>query len=361
MNGFARLLRAAYGRGNLALDQAERLYMYMLMVVFAALGIVVLGMLANLAGSGWVCIPVAMVFATATAVTWFRPTHVALVTLTGVVARGLLSPSATTRDNALWVLKIYVDLLGKVLLYGTIILLVLGVVPFAGHAAIAFALIPGAALFALMSWQWKIPAKRLLGSIVMIGWLAAIVVRGHLLMPDAWWGHSPSFWYLGRWSWDRWLPLLMLSGALIFAIGYFWGDAARKSAMPIVLGILALFLLVPYVVNAPLVRGIGYELLGTPEYVSATPSEMQLPVATSDTNQWAQVAMAPDGKSMLFQETRLTRLRFAGHGFTVMCIWSSKEAQPSPFANRCPHNHVGLLYLRNNTDRENYPGYAFAE
>lgn len=355
------LLRAAYGHGRLTLDEADRLYTWLVLVLCGVIGLILLGLLMNLAGWGSGALALAFVFGLSTAIAWLKPSRVALVAMTGAIAGGLMAGKAGAKSMAVRFVQGYVDLLGKLLLCGAMALVVFGLVPLGGHFWAGFGVVIGAVVLALIIWQRKISAATLIvGALVAAGPLF-LMYKGGLLMPEAWLSHSPSFTTMGRWGWQRWLVMFMFGGVTIFAIGHFWGKDAKKQAIPIVLGVIALFLVVPIVVNAPWVRWIGYEVFNLPEYPSITPSDAQVPLAEGPADTWAQGVLEPHALGMLYPELKLTRVWFSGSGFTVHCLYQTgMPDRISPYKDHCPDDpQIYAARPVNLTGEKNYFGYGY--
>jgi hypothetical protein len=83
-------------------------------------------------------------------------------------------------------LSVYVDVLGKVLLWGAIFLFILGTVPFGEKPTVIFTLTAGVILLVLMDWQWHFSAK-MSRKLIYTFVVGTMIASGLMLIPGAVW------------------------------------------------------------------------------------------------------------------------------------------------------------------------------
>jgi hypothetical protein len=156
--------------------------------------VVLVGWGLNLAGLREACILLSLILAVATAIVWMDPVRLFFVTIAGAVVGALSKSPTTARTMAGKFLTAYADILGGVLLWGTIMLFILGTIPFRERPGMIFILTAGTLLLALMSWQWKIKStkSRKLLYWFVVGMMVLSVAR--LIPGPIWDKYSPFGW-----------------------------------------------------------------------------------------------------------------------------------------------------------------------
>lgn len=160
MDTVLQLFRLAYAGGAPTLAEARRLYACLILILMGAVGIVLIGWGFNLADIKWVSIFLSLLLTFLAIVFWFEPMRLAMVAVVGAVAGALPRVPGTATSVAERFLRIYVDLLGKILLWGSVLLFVLGTVPFGENPSVIFGLTAGLLLLAFIQWQWGIGGDR---------------------------------------------------------------------------------------------------------------------------------------------------------------------------------------------------------
>lgn len=196
MDTIAQLFRFAYVGGAIPLDKAQRLYRGLVWVFLGPVVMVIVGWLCNLAGLKGAVIVLSLILAALTTIVWFEPVRLALVAVVGAVAGALpnLPGNATSASVAQKFLLVYVDVFGKVLLWGSALLFTLGTIPFGENPFVIFGITAGLLLLAFMQWQWKIGSDR--GKRLFYGYVCAMIILFifSLVPGPVWEKYSPSGW-----------------------------------------------------------------------------------------------------------------------------------------------------------------------
>ncbi len=314
MESLVKLLINGLIAGRLTRHEADRLYAHLIRVLLVITGIMMMSLTCMFMGWESIAFALLLILVLATAVFWFQPSQLFLVSLTGAIAGSIETGTADgARSGAVKFLKGYVSLLRKLLFGGTLAL-----------------------------------------------WLLFLTVRAHLMVPSSWFDSPPSFEGLSIWGWQRWFWMLVFAGALTYVIGRYKGRDAGKKAGRIIFGIVAFTLVGTVILDAPPVRWLGSVLLGTPTFVSVTPSEAQVPLAQGPESHWAKGVMGPYGKSMRIPEFKLTRAWVSGAGFRILCYYQNGARQTSPYPDHCPDKQdIYEMVLLNTTGHNNEFGYGY--
>lgn len=186
MDSVIQLLRLAYAGGTLTLVQAQRLYARLIWIFVGAIGIILVGWLCNLAGWRGVSIGLSLVFTVLTIIVWFEPVRLALVAGVGAVAGATPRIPGAPVSMAGRFLSVYIDILGKVLLWGSVLLFILGTVPFGERPSVIFGITAGLLLLVFIQWQWKIGTNR--GKRLFHWYVSAMIVSFAIsLVPGSVW------------------------------------------------------------------------------------------------------------------------------------------------------------------------------
>lgn len=155
MESIVQLLRLAHAGGALTLVQAQRLYRKLVWSFLGVVTIVLVGWLFNLAGWRNVPIILSLVLTALTIIVWFEPVRLALVAGAGAAAGALPKVPGTPATVSEKFMSVYVDLLGKTLLWSSVLLFTLGTIPFGGNPFVIFGITAGLLLLTFIQWQWK--------------------------------------------------------------------------------------------------------------------------------------------------------------------------------------------------------------
>ncbi len=156
MDSILVLMQHAYSGAGLTLVQAQRLYRFLPWALVGAVGIVIVGWVCNLVGWRGVSIVLSLVLTALTVTIWFEPKRLVVVAGAGAAAGAIPHTNGTATDGATEFVLFYVDLLGKVLLWGSVLLFVLGTIPFGENPFVIFSITAGLLLLVFINWQWKI-------------------------------------------------------------------------------------------------------------------------------------------------------------------------------------------------------------
>ncbi len=155
MDSIVQIFRLFFAGGALPLGVARRAYTALWLILAGAVGIVLVGWGCNLAGYKGVSIALSLLLTVLVTIFWFEPVKVSIVAGVGAVAGALPGVHGNPLSVTQKLLSIYVDILGKVLLWGSILLFITGTVPLGEKPSAIFGITAGILLLALIQWQWK--------------------------------------------------------------------------------------------------------------------------------------------------------------------------------------------------------------
>ncbi|HLB50552.1 MAG TPA: hypothetical protein VJL38_00025 [Patescibacteria group bacterium] len=129
-----------------------QVYYRVLRLARIALGIIVGGFVLNLIGLKEVNLLLAILFTVGTAVVWFQPRFLIPITEAGVVVGAIAPP--TIPQTIMSALELYVRVLGHILLWGSLLLFIMGTLSFRGNPMAIFVIVAGFILLALIGAMW---------------------------------------------------------------------------------------------------------------------------------------------------------------------------------------------------------------
>lgn len=130
-----------------------QVYYRVLRLARIALGVLIGGFVLNLIGLKEVNLLLAIVFAAGTAVVWFQPRFLVPIAEAGAVVGAVTPP--TIPKTVVDALELYVRVLGHILLWGSLLLFVLGTIPFRENPLAILLIVAGLVVLLLMSAMWK--------------------------------------------------------------------------------------------------------------------------------------------------------------------------------------------------------------
>ncbi|MHB0865440.1 MAG: hypothetical protein ACYC1Y_00830 [Minisyncoccota bacterium] len=209
------------------------------------------------------------------------------------------------------------------------------------------------------SWGLRTKLSSNLWGILLLLAGAAIIYWG-LYTPIL---ESPHLSKVGGWSWDHWLPLVVLWGIIAILIGLYAEREETKKKLQNVLTAIMVMLFVGVSVMNWVASGLTSSHVSQGRFNQALPQDaVNLPWAWHlDPSKWPQVEVPAHGDSVHVPGVYGGHVVWGGSGFTVRCVYTNGHVgtvgDPS---NPCTDGNIVESYAHNEGDTPLLASYAYA-